>query len=597
MRITKIEIERFRGIRKLTTTVPGNVQLIAGANNSGKSTVISALDLFFQGEEGIKKAKNLSPKNAYYVREGSRALTTIKIWFSNLSTNDKKDYKDAISKRSNSFWCKVKVSRNGEVAFSCSGTGNATELYKKLISRYTIFHVPVLRVSNDGFSSTENHRFIQTIRDVLIRNRPGPKSKYQKKYEDHYKKVSNLIGRVLSESKEAASNLLPSDSEIKFKFPNAGMILENILKEITIQSRPKFDLSTKEEGTGYQSLLALGLLKHIVELESSRRNQSTLILLEEPEAYLHPQFQRKVISYIRDLSKNSQLIVSTHSPTIIDAAEIQNIMRIERDPSGLNYDWNPEHLSANSKGKLSRWCDAKNSELIFSDKVIFCEGFSDAVVIRKIIEQSQDLNNLSDNLSVIAMGGRDNPDVFAELTLRFNVPSLFIFDRDIYTGNRSTLKKLCNTIGVGLSKRDTEKFERLKRQACFNLEESAAMRRDANVGLIRRNIFVFASDIEGAVATSYPKKRILDELLSIELIDNQQKEILSTKQGADYYDGVFDVIGSKGWNMKKVKNKSKPHIPGLIVEDLSTQFTQNSDLAKLKQVLKQFLKNKKRISV
>jgi len=176
MRICRVEIERFRGIRELSFTVPSSLQLIAGANNAGKSTVMAALDFFFKGDYTNLDLELIQPKNSYYSKESPRALTKIKIEFTDLTIPEKRDFKDAISPRKKSFWCQIKISRKGEISFGCSQKADAKFLYDRLISKFSVFHIPVLRVMQGGVSNTESQRLMKAVTAVLIRNRPGPKT-------------------------------------------------------------------------------------------------------------------------------------------------------------------------------------------------------------------------------------------------------------------------------------------------------------------------------------------------------------------------------------------------------------------------------------
>jgi len=61
-----------------------------------------------------------------------------------------------------------------------------------------------------------------------------------------------------------------------------------------------------------------------------------LILIEEPEVGLHPDLLRPVARLIKEASQKTQLIVTTHSPTIVDAFtdEPESIIVCERDDEG-----------------------------------------------------------------------------------------------------------------------------------------------------------------------------------------------------------------------------------------------------------------------
>jgi len=64
-----------------------------------------------------------------------------------------------------------------------------------------------------------------------------------------------------------------------------------------------------------------------------RRN---VVAIEEPEKNLHPALLQKIMELMRDASKNKQLIITTHSPEIINYVDIKNILIIKRDKDGFS---------------------------------------------------------------------------------------------------------------------------------------------------------------------------------------------------------------------------------------------------------------------
>jgi putative ATP-dependent endonuclease of OLD family len=72
-------------------------------------------------------------------------------------------------------------------------------------------------------------------------------------------------------------------------------------------------------------------LRLILDLELKKPQ---LLLLEEPEAHLHPGLEHAVYSYLRERSQTVQMIVTTHSTNFVDSVSFQNIYLVSRDPSG-----------------------------------------------------------------------------------------------------------------------------------------------------------------------------------------------------------------------------------------------------------------------
>jgi predicted ATP-dependent endonuclease of OLD family len=219
--------------------------------------------------------------------------------------------------------------------------------------------------------------------------------------------VQKLIQSVFKEGSVRAKKVMPLGTELKFSIPSATDALEAILSLSAVLTSADGSLSIRDEGSGFQSLLALGLLDYAIS-GKKQRGSNDLLLIEEPEVFLHPQYQRTVAKYVSNLAEKAQVFVTTHSPIIIDSVPISSVARLSRHSGGLKYKWKAHSLSAVESGRLERFCDAKNSELVFADKVVFCEGPTDARVVQALIKQKDTTDQSPMNVSVIDMNGKQS---------------------------------------------------------------------------------------------------------------------------------------------------------------------------------------------
>ena len=75
--------------------------------------------------------------------------------------------------------------------------------------------------------------------------------------------------------------------------------------------KDKTDIAINQLSSGEKQLIIL-LTEALLQ-----KGKQTLFIADEPELSLHIEWQRKVISSIRKLNPNSQIIVATHSPEIV----------------------------------------------------------------------------------------------------------------------------------------------------------------------------------------------------------------------------------------------------------------------------------------
>lgn len=78
---------------------------------------------------------------------------------------------------------------------------------------------------------------------------------------------------------------------------------------------------------GTVSILALILALYFEE-------RSNIIVLEEPERNIHPRLLANLISSAEDVSKEKQIIITTHNPELLKHANIQNVRLVSRESCG-----------------------------------------------------------------------------------------------------------------------------------------------------------------------------------------------------------------------------------------------------------------------
>jgi len=76
-------------------------------------------------------------------------------------------------------------------------------------------------------------------------------------------------------------------------------------------------------GSGYEMVFSL-----IYSYYMSRQNDKKLIvLIDEPELHLHPKIQEKFVTFLLEISKHSQIIITTHSPLLVKQLSYNNSIK------------------------------------------------------------------------------------------------------------------------------------------------------------------------------------------------------------------------------------------------------------------------------
>lgn len=140
-------------------------------------------------------------------------------------------------------------------------------------------------------------------------------------------------------------------------------------------------------GLGYNN--ALFMATELVLLRDGE--ELALLLVEEPEAHLHPQLQERVMDLLKEHSnavqadKRVQVILTTHSPSLVSTARIEDMTLVHKAQT-FPLEAGKTKLKHTDYSFLRRFIDATKANLFFARGVMMVEGPAEAILLPAIAE-------------------------------------------------------------------------------------------------------------------------------------------------------------------------------------------------------------------
>lgn len=404
MYISKLSIQGYKNTQKKSTiSFNKGLNVLLGENGCGKTAVINALRLLFREPESNYAC---SPDDFYCSLDRSCVSDTIEIdaVLRELTEDEKIVFLS---------WCNadfdahlhLRITENptklGSMKRKYWGSESTASIFEEdTFDRVECIYLPPLRDAESKLSAGRRSRLawllkkkygdnteslvanVAEFNDNIVQNKDGKYTEIQEVKASINGKIVQALGTRLGQS----VNLQFSETTFNRIIENIRMVFFPLSGETDIK---KFrDLATNS--LGYNNLLYIATV--FAELELIKDSDIfTILLIEEPEAHLHPQLQVKFIKYLETLADtlpNAQVIVSTHSPVLASSVKIDRLIHLagKEDSISSTTISQKDFDNSDAESYINRWLDVTKSTMLFSRGIILVEGIAEALVLPKLAE-------------------------------------------------------------------------------------------------------------------------------------------------------------------------------------------------------------------
>ncbi|MCY3655126.1 MAG: AAA family ATPase [Chloroflexi bacterium] len=225
--------------------------------------------------------------------------------------------------------------------------------------------------------------------------------------------------------------------------------------------------SFEELGTGQEQLLAFSIVQAYAE--AFHGEAGLLLVVEEPEAHLHPMAQRWLAQKMRGLVEAGvQVIITTHSPAFVNLMGADGLVVVTKSEGSTRIrqlraeqlaDYCKRHgaPAARPDNILPFYAAAATDEILsglFSRKIVLVEGPTEALALPVYCDRVG-LSLARHGISIIPVHGVGNLARWWRFFTAYGIPTYAIFDNDA-SDDRAGVKRrdLLRTVGVAADRAD-----------------------------------------------------------------------------------------------------------------------------------------------
>jgi len=238
--------------------------------------------------------------------------------------------------------------------------------------------------------------------------------------------------------------------EIKFDIdkqektdPNGNRrIVEHILDIRVRNNRSKVSLPLKNRSKGFNWFFSfLVWFKKIQE----DADANYVLLLDEPGLNLHASAQGDLLEFIEHLSKNYQILYSTHSPFMVEPTKLERVRTIVETLKGSVVSDSIQEKDPNTLFPLQAALGYDIAQNLFISKNnLLVEGVSDLIYLQIMagLLQEEGRGSLREDITIVPVGGLEKVSTFVSLLRGNKLNIVCLLDSSINMSSKSSIEKL-----------------------------------------------------------------------------------------------------------------------------------------------------------
>lgn len=394
MYLSTLTISNFRKLKDVTLCFEPGLNILVGANNVGKTAIVDALRALLAGHDEPYARMSVDDVHRPKGGTGSGAITFSYV-FRDLTTDDEADFLPAL-----------KPATDGKLeAHITVRYGDADKSGRLRVKRWCGDHED-LALTGDMMEDLRGV-YLPPLRDASFGLKPSKTSQLARLIQlladdDGRKAVEAALTKLDDELKQhkpiAQTQAAVSgrhDTMLGKQLAQAlavGLSANDFQRLASRLSLLVDSFEVEQNGLGFNNLIYMAVV--LSELAKNPEAAFRSLIVEEPEAHLHPQLQAILLRYLESIQavdgeKPVQLFVTSHSPNFASIAKLDCLVcMVDAGQAVETFCPRTIAFDKGKKEKLERYLDVTRAELFFARRVIFVEGAAELLLVAVLAEKA-----------------------------------------------------------------------------------------------------------------------------------------------------------------------------------------------------------------